>query len=81
MDPIERGTRLQQEVESNESLGDFVAQVRNGQAEVIVLHQDSFAADYQETEFILLGKAIKYAGIFGRELRIIGRNRETLTPR
>jgi len=39
-----------------------------------LFHQDAFAADYQEEEFLLLGKAIKYAGIYGKEIRIIGRN-------
>jgi hypothetical protein len=39
---------------------------------------DSFAADYQDDEYRLLGMAIKVAGIFGKELWIIGKNRETL---
>lgn len=44
----------------------------------IILHQDAFAADYQLSEIFLLGSVIKYAGIKGIELRIIGKNRETL---
>jgi predicted amidohydrolase YtcJ len=40
--------------------------------------QDSFAADYQDDEYTLLGKAIKFAGLHGKELRIIGTKRETL---
>jgi len=44
----------------------------------VLLHQDAFGADYQEEEFFLLGNAIKYAGEFGIEIRIIGHNRETL---
>ena len=47
---------------------------------VIVFHQDAFAADYQENEFTLLGMAIKYAGLMGKEVRIIGKNRTTLAP-
>jgi hypothetical protein len=47
-------------------------------ADMITLHQDAFAADYQEEEYILLGKAIKYAGIFGRKIIVVGNNRETL---
>jgi len=47
--------------------------------EVIVIHQDSFAADYQDEEYTLFGKAMKFAGIYGKEIRIIGKNRETLS--
>ncbi len=42
--------------------------------DVIILHQDSFAADYQQEEYMLLGKAIKFAGLHGKEVRIIGTN-------
>ena len=45
---------------------------------LVIIHQDSFAADYQQDEYALLGMAIKFAGLHGKELRIIGRNRETL---
>ena len=48
-------------------------------ADVVVLHQDSFAGDYQKEEFELLGMAIKYIGIYGKEIRIHGRNRQTIT--
>jgi hypothetical protein len=47
-------------------------------AELVLLHQDAFAADYQEDEYALLGMAIKYAGLRGKEVRVIGRNRQTL---
>jgi hypothetical protein len=46
--------------------------------DVIILHQDSFAVDYQQDEYALLGMAIKFAGLHGKEVRIIGKNRETL---
>jgi hypothetical protein len=46
--------------------------------ELVLLHQDAFAADYQEDEYKLLGMAIKYAGLRGREVRVIGKNRNTL---
>lgn len=71
----QRAIALQAEVERE--LPDFVQLVRIQPGE-IVLHQDAFAADYQDHEFALLGKAIKYAGIFGREVRVIGKNRDTL---
>ena len=46
--------------------------------ELVLLHQDAFAADYQEDEYKLLGMAIKYAGLRGKEVRVIGKNRSTL---
>jgi hypothetical protein len=42
----------------------------------LVIHQDAFSADYNEYE--PLGMAIKFAGLHGKELHIIGKNRETL---
>lgn len=58
-------------------LPDFVNSCRE-KADVVVIHQDAFAADYQDREYALLGKAIKFAGLHGKEVRIIGKNRETL---
>ena len=49
-----------------------------GEAPVIIFHQDAFAADYQPTECSLLSMAIKYARLMGKEVRIIGQNRATL---
>ena len=43
-----------------------------------MLHQEVFAADYQEDEYILLGMAIKPAGLRGKEVRVIGKNRSGL---
>ena len=45
---------------------------------LVLLHQDAFAADYQEDEYRLLGMAIKYAGLRGKEVRAIGTNRSSL---
>ncbi|MGA7924478.1 MAG: hypothetical protein WCA20_00620 [Candidatus Sulfotelmatobacter sp.] len=42
-----------------------------GDAEVVLLHQDAFAADYQDDEYVLLGMAITYAGLRGKEVRVI----------
>jgi len=47
-------------------------------AELVLIHQDALAADYQEDEYALLGMAIKYAGLRGKEVRVIGKNRSTL---
>jgi hypothetical protein len=46
--------------------------------EQVLLHQDAFAADYQEDEYMLLGMAIKYAGLRGKEVQVIGKNRSSL---
>jgi hypothetical protein len=59
-------------------LPDFARACRESNAPTIILHQDAFAADYQEEEFRLLGMAIKFAGMFGRGVLINGTNRRTL---
>jgi hypothetical protein len=46
--------------------------------EFVLLHQDAFAPDYQEDEYTLLGMAIKYAGLRGKEVRVIGKNRSSI---
>jgi hypothetical protein len=46
--------------------------------ELVLLHQDASAADYQDGEYALLGMAIRYAGLRGKEVRVIGKNRSTL---
>jgi hypothetical protein len=43
------------------------------ETELVLLHQDAFAAGYQDDEYTLLGMAIKYAGLRGKEVRVIGR--------
>jgi len=58
-------------------LPDFVNSCRD-KADAVIIHQDAFAADYQDQEYALLGKAIKFAGLHGKEVRFIGKNRETL---
>jgi hypothetical protein len=64
-------------VEIRRLLPDFVKSCGKNE-DLIILHQDSFAADYQQDEYALLGMAIKFAGLHGKEVRIIGTNRETL---
>ena len=54
------------------------AKMCQGSEPVIIFHQDAFAADYQPEEFILLGMAIKYAGLMGKEVRVIGTSRAML---
>jgi hypothetical protein len=55
-----------------------LAKMCAGDAELVLLHQDAFASDYQEDEYTLLGLAIKYAGLRGKEVRVIGKNRSTI---
>ena len=58
------------------TLPDFVKSCK-GTDGPLLIHQDAFAADYDEYE--LLGMAIKFAGLYGKEVRIIGKNRDTLS--
>ena len=73
---VEKEAALTAEIER--LLPDFARSCR-GSEDVILIHQDSFAADYEDHEYTLFGKAIKFAGLHGKEVRIIGKNRETLT--
>jgi len=77
MDGIEQ--RKKELIEAIEGqLPDFGHAVKNETNDMVILHQDAFAADYQDEEYALLGKAIKYAGIYKKEVRIQGGNRESL---
>ena len=58
-------------------LPEFVKSRREN-SDVVVLHQDGFAVHYQDDEYKPLGMAIKFAGLYGREVRIIGKNGGTL---
>jgi hypothetical protein len=46
--------------------------------EIVLLRQDAFAADYKEAEYTLLGMAIKYPGLRGKEIPVIGKNRSSI---
>src|SRR5579864_3843897 len=59
-------------------LPDFARACRAPDLPIVIMHQDAFAADYQEEEFRLLGMAIKFAGICGKDVHIAGSNRETM---
>ena len=72
---MEKEAALVAEVER--LLPGFVNSCR-AKADVVIIHQDAFAADYQDHEYALLGKAIKFAGLRGKDVHIIGKNRETL---
>jgi hypothetical protein len=64
-------------VEIENLLADFARSCRDS-GDVVIIHQDSFAADCQDEEYALFGKALKFAGLHGKEVRVIGRNRETM---
>jgi hypothetical protein len=57
-------------------LPEFVKSCREN-GDPLLIHQDPFGADYDE--YRQLGTAIKFAGLYGKELRIVGKNRETLS--
>lgn len=44
----------------------------------IMCHQNAFAYDYQEEEYLLLGAVVKYCGLYGVDFTITGTNREEL---
>src|ERR1700733_11521982 len=66
-DLVERETALTALIE--EVLPDFAKACRE-KSNVVVIHQDSFALEYQADELLLLEQAIKFAGLHGKELRI-----------
>ena len=49
-----------------------------GNDAVLTLHQDAFAAGFDDDEYTLLGMAIKYAGLCGVTVTVIGKDEETL---
>ena len=72
---VQRQSELVSRIQS--SLPEFV-QACAAAADMVLLHQDAFAATYQEDEYTLLGMAVKYAGLCGKEVRVIGKNRQAV---
>jgi hypothetical protein len=72
--------RLAAELAVRTEMPDFIKAVEKMKAEggVVLIHQDAFAADYQDRELYLLGAAIKYAGEQGVGIDMIGKNGDTL---
>lgn len=66
----ERESSLTQAMQAR--LPDFVEACDSG-VEELFLHQGAFAADYEEDEYMLLGMAIKYAGLHKKNVRIIAK--------
>jgi hypothetical protein len=53
------------------------ADENDGEVGLIILHQDAFAAGYDDDEYMILGMAVKYAGLKGVTVNIVGTNHET----
>jgi hypothetical protein len=66
---MNRERLLIEEVERE--LSEFVRMCRDPRNDCILMQQDAFAPAYGPSELLLLGKAIKYAGLMGKEVRII----------
>lgn len=65
---LDRERLLREEIARE--LPEFVRACENS-AEFVIMHQDAFAPMLGSRELFLLGKAIKYAGLIGKEVRII----------
>jgi hypothetical protein len=63
-----REALLRQEI--THSLPDFAAACESD-AEVVLIQQGAFAGNYDDPEYLLLGKAIKYAGLCGKNVTIV----------
>ena len=66
---MNRERLLIEEVERE--LTGFVRMCRDPRNDCILMQQDAFATAYGPSELLLLGKAIKYAGLMGKEVRIV----------
>jgi hypothetical protein len=58
---------------------DFVKACTENDGAPLLIHEDGFAADYDEYE--LPGMAIKFAGLYGKEVRVIGKKGKRLGQR
>ena len=65
---MDRERKLIEEIQS--VLPEFVHACSSG-CDFIIMSQEAFAPRLGEYELLLLGKAIKYAGLMGREVRVI----------
>lgn len=63
--------QLQLSAEIENAIPDFARACHASGEEVLLFQQDAFAADLSDTELLLLGKAIKYAGIHRKILTIV----------
>lgn len=54
-----------------QELPDFARMCRDSGADLVLMHQDAFAASLDEDEYKLLGMAIKFAGMHKKSVQII----------
>lgn len=52
---------------------DLIASGKSDNNSWLMLHQDAFAAGYDDDEYILFGMALKYAGLYGVSVIIAGK--------
>ena len=74
-DDLKGEAKLRETIEKE--LPRLVEALATEEIDVIALHQDAFASGYDAKEYMLLGMAIKYAGLHGVAVQIIGTNLET----
>jgi hypothetical protein len=56
--------------EIEKTLPDFV-RACSSQSRIVTLKQDEFARDLEPDACLILGMAIKYAGLHGKEVRVV----------
>ena len=66
---MDRERKLIEEIQS--VLPEFVRACNSRQSDFVIMSQEAFAPRLGEYELLLLGKVIEYAGLMGREVRII----------
>ncbi|MEO5923849.1 MAG: hypothetical protein ABIR70_08495 [Bryobacteraceae bacterium] len=54
-----------------EEIPDWVAQCEDKATEIVTMHQQTFGADHRQSEIELLGWAIKYAGMCGKNVTVV----------
>lgn len=75
---IARVKRLKQTVEKY--VPEFVAGLREPKTKIVMLHQDAFASGYDYDEYVILGMAIKLAGLYGKTIHFHGLTGDTCVP-
>ncbi len=58
-----------------------ISKSKKGKRTGTAFHQDTFAFNFSTDELVLLGMAIKYAGMYGVTVIVIGQNDETLNQK
>jgi hypothetical protein len=75
---VVRVKRLKQTVEKY--IPEFVESLRESKTDMVMLHQDAFASGYDYDEYVILGMAIKLAGLYGKNIHFSGLTGDTCKP-